>query len=114
LVNKDERLKKTDRVLKRDIFLRATRSKYAKKSMHFVVVELKGHVGEKKLGITASKRVGNAVKRNRVKRLIREFFRKNKEKLKKDTYYIIIAKKNSHTLSYNDVFNELSQMMFDK
>jgi ribonuclease P protein component len=112
MVNKDERFKKTDRVLRREIFLKAAQSKHVKKSRHFVVVELRDQVGEKKLGITASKRVGNAVKRNRVKRLVREFFRKNKDRIKGDTNYIVIVRKNSHVLSFDDVFNELSRLMF--
>ena len=31
-----------------------------------------------RLGIVASRRVGNAIRRNRAKRLVRELFRKNK------------------------------------
>ncbi|MFC1854929.1 ribonuclease P protein component [Thermodesulfobacteriota bacterium] len=109
--NRDERLRKSDRVLKRAIFLNAARSKHVKRSRHFVVVELREQIGEKKLGITASKKVGNAVKRNRVKRLIREFFRREKFRIKCDRYFIVIAKKNSHTLSYDEVHNELSRLM---
>ena len=76
-----------------------------------MVVELRERAGEKKLGITASKKVGNAVKRNRVKRLIREFFRREKDKMKGDRYYIVIARKNSPILSYDELFKELSSLM---
>jgi ribonuclease P protein component len=112
MVNKNESLRKSDRVLKRDIYLKAAKSKHVKRSRHFVVVELKEQFGEKKLGITASKKVGNAVKRNRVKRLVREFFRRNKDKVPGDVYYIVIAKKNSHLLSYDEAYDELSRLMF--
>lgn len=114
LKERDESYRKSDRVLKRGVFLRAVGSDFSRKSKHFVVVELRDHVGERKLGITASRKIGNAVERNRVKRLIREFFRKNKDKLRKDTYFIVIARKNSPTLTYDLAYNELSRMMFVK
>ena len=113
-MKKDNSFKKSDRILKRYIFLQSTNSKYVKRSGHFLVVELRERIGEKKLGITASKKVGNAVKRNRVKRLIREFFRKENNNIKKDTYYIVIALKDSHTLSYDEAYNELRRLMFYK
>jgi len=108
----DESFKKSDRVLKRGVFLSAARSKNVKHGRHFVVVELRDRAGEKKIGITASKKVGNAVQRNRVKRLIREFFRKNKDRITGDRYYIVIARKSSHNLSYDEVSTELGRLMF--
>ena len=112
LATKNQSFTKSDRVLKREIFLKARGEGRARKSRHFVVVELQGASGELKLGITASRRIGNAVKRNRVKRLVREFFRLNKERLKSDTHYIVIARRDSHTLMYDTVYNELRRLMF--
>ena len=34
-----------------------------------------------RLGVSVSKRTGSAAKRNRIKRLVREFFRLNKKKI---------------------------------
>jgi len=45
-------------------------------SAHFVLYALPGvHEGAIRLGITVSRRIGNAVVRNRVKRRVRECFR---------------------------------------
>jgi len=41
-----------------------------------------------RLGISVSKRMGNAVVRNRIKRLIREVFRQNKHLLQQDVDYL--------------------------
>lgn len=54
----------------------------AKKIGKFVIVHLlENNLGYPRLGITVSKKLGKAYVRNRWKRLIREIFRLNKQKL---------------------------------
>ncbi len=48
-----------------------------------------------KYGFVASKKIGNAVCRNRIKRLFREFVNKNETVLPKSTTFIFVAKKKS-------------------
>jgi ribonuclease P protein component len=45
----------------------------------FVVFLLPNELGHPRLGITAPKRVGSAVIRNRMKRIVREIFRRNRD-----------------------------------
>jgi ribonuclease P protein component len=68
-------LPKNVRILKRTQFL--TLSEYGKKvhTDSFIAIVLKGTVQNNRIGITVSKKVGNAVERNRIKRIIREYFR---------------------------------------
>jgi ribonuclease P protein component len=48
--------------------------------------------GVSRLGIIVTKKVGNAVVRNRVRRVVREIFRKNLQKHSKNYDHLLIAK----------------------
>jgi ribonuclease P protein component len=73
----------------------------------------RGSCGRTRLGITVTKKVGNAVVRNRIKRLCREFFRLNKHKITGHWDINIIAKKQAADLSAKDVFSSLKHI-FDR
>ena len=62
---------------------------------------------QRRLGITVGKHVGTAVKRNRVKRLIREFFRLNKARLPASTDIVVVAKEGAAGLNLWQVSDEL-------
>lgn len=49
--------------------------------------------GRKRLGIIASKKVGNAVERNRAKRKIREVFRCNKDRFESGMDVVVVSGK---------------------
>ncbi len=48
-----------------------------------------------RIGVVASRRVGNAVVRNRVKRRFREIFRKHQNALPRDCWIVVIARRSS-------------------
>jgi ribonuclease P protein component len=66
------------------------------------------------LGIIVSKKTGNAVKRNKVKRLIREFFRLNKGYLPQGYDLIIVANKGAYGLNFWNLKEELGEIILDK
>lgn len=52
-----------------------------------------GGAGPARLGIAASKRLGNAVARNHVKRLVRESFRRQRAGLPRGTDWVIVPRR---------------------
>lgn len=74
----------------------------------FIVVILHRSNSLTRLGLTVSRKVGGAVQRNRVKRLVREFFRKHINKLPVGVDISIIAKAGAADIDYAQVCEDLS------
>jgi len=73
----------------------------------FIIIKASSDLSIPRIGITVSRKVGNSVHRNRIKRLIREFFRNNRE-LFLSADYNIIARSGAVNLGFNDVCQELA------
>jgi ribonuclease P protein component len=70
---------KGDRLLQRSDFIRLSKDGKRFKNRHFIAYVHKNHLNRCRLGITVTRKVGNATKRNRIKRLAREYFRQNRQ-----------------------------------
>ncbi len=76
-------------------------------SSNFIIVVLHRSNSLTRLGLTVSRKVGGAVQRNRVKRLVREFFRNNINELPIGTDISIIAKIGAADINYSRICEEL-------
>ena len=83
-------------------------------SRHFVVIFKQNGLGITRLGVTVSKKTGNAVKRNKVKRLIREHFRLNRSRFPQGYDIVIAAKKDASFLDFREIKEELGKIIFDR
>jgi len=70
--------------------------------------DLDGKIG---VGYTATKKIGNAVKRNKAKRIMRELAKKILIKCKTNTYYVLIAKSSILETKFRDLLEELERIV---
>ena len=103
-------LPKTERLRKRAQFL--TLSKQGKKVYTdcFIAIVHDSTAQNNRLGITVSKKVGNAVRRNRIKRLVREYFRTSRTNISGPKDINIIARKGLTSLSNKQILEKLDKL----
>lgn len=69
---------------------------------HFTVL-MKKNGSKTRVGFSITKKYGNAVQRNRIKRQLREIVRINRQALREGYDMIIIPKKNTFDMKYSDL-----------
>jgi ribonuclease P protein component len=105
-------LQKTGRFLRRERIVR--RGDYVRiqglgrrvRTSHFVFM-LMPWAGERRLGITVTSKIGCAVERNRVKRVAKEVFRRNRELFPEHSEIVVVARFGAHRLGYHAFLGEV-------
>ena len=106
-----ESFPKGARLTRRSEFLALSRRARKLHTPHFVVLTQPNDRGESRLGITVTKRVGNSVTRNLIKRRVREFFRRARGALPSAEDFVIIARQGAESLSLAEVTAELRSVL---
>ncbi len=108
--------KREEKILKRSDFIRLSKKGKKIDSKYFIAAVAKNCFDKTRLGITVTKKSGCAVKRNKIKRYVREYFRQHKHTIFGIWDINIIAKREATDLSFNQtqlslqkIFNTISR-----
>lgn len=107
---KEHTFSKAERLLKPEEFTRARKlgKRYSTKSLRVDVFP--NELGTRRLGLSVSAKVGGAVARNRVKRLLREFFRLNKGLFPESSDILVTVRSAEGLKRLKDVEAELKSI----
>ena len=106
---KPQRFQRVDRLKERYEFKRAQLSGRRIHTPHFLIVVLPNAVQNTRLGITVTKKVGTAVQRNRIKRVVREVFRRNRQLFPASHDLVFIAKRGATEIDYSSLLEEIGR-----
>ena len=101
---------KADRILKRSEFVALSKSGEKIQDTEFIAYFIPTQHGQSRLGVTVTKKVGQAVERNRIKRIVREFFRINRHCLSGRWDINIIAKRQSAGIRSEKAYQSLQNI----
>jgi ribonuclease P protein component len=106
----DQRLRRAERLLERTEFKACERRGARKGGRSLVVYAAPNELGWSRLGVTVSRKAGNAVRRNRWKRRLRDIFRRNKPHLPIGYDLVVIVRSSTRSRphpDYDDLRDEL-------
>lgn len=111
----EQKLSSARRIKKRRDYLRLQSGKSKIKSRYFLIAIEKKQLDSKeesRLGVTITKKVDKrAVKRNSLKRKLREFFRKNRIHFQRIVDLVIIAQSGASELSSAEIEQDLKEAL---
>ena len=116
MVEKTGPFGRSSRILESKDFVRVSRKGKRRASSEFVLLSTIApdspgrDTSDPRLGLSTSRSVGNAVVRNRIRRQVREWFRREKKKLPASLDLVVIARKRAASLDTVDVFHSLDRL----
>jgi ribonuclease P protein component len=103
----DVSFRNNERILRHSDFITIYNKGEKTDTEHFLIIVYFNELGWRRLGVTVSRKIGTAVNRNHVKRLVREYFRLHKSEFPESSDMLFVAKAGAHTLTYHTLCEEL-------
>lgn len=103
-------LKRENRLIKNSEFQQVYNHGRSFVGSYVVLYVKKNQMEHTRFGFTVSKKIGNAVERNRIKRIMREICRVNLERFATGYDLIFVARKKIKGISYRLVENEMRKL----
>ncbi|WP_152446697.1 ribonuclease P protein component [Bacillus sp. THAF10] len=105
-------MRKEQRIKKNTDFQHVFRKGKSMANRQFVVYAVKKEEQDTyRIGLSVSKKIGNAVMRNRIKRLIREAVHASKDKIPAGVDLVIIARKPTTEMSLEEITKSLQHVL---
>jgi len=105
----DESFPKSARLLRRPEYLRVQGRGRKTHTRSLLILTRPNRLDRNRLGIAVSKKYGKSVQRNRIKRIIREVFRRNRQLFDASTDVVVVPKRVRHQVGYTMLLEELSK-----
>ena len=105
----DQSFPKTARLLSSPEFVRVHQSQFFAADAVLVIKAICNNTDESRLGLSVSKKVGNAVVRNRWKRVIRDAFRRQRHALPVGLDLVVRPKKGA-VCDYDQVYRSIGRL----
>ena len=104
-------MKKTLTIKKNHEFIRVYKKGKFITGRYLVIYVLNNHQGVNRLGITVNKKAGKSVKRNRIKRLIRESYRLYEDFIFRSYDIVFFARNTEEEYTYKEITKEMKFLL---
>lgn len=99
----DESYSPRERIRKKKDFSNLYKKGSSSRGTYFNLIYLPNSLTYSRMAVVASKKIGNAVQRNRVRRRVKELFRRNKDLLTTPVDMIVVTKKGVQDATWEDM-----------
>lgn len=104
-------MERTERLRKNKEFSRVFKLGKALVGQRIVVYTLENSLSYSRVGVTVSRKLGGAVERNQLKRIMREAWRTHEGRMRKGFDLVLVPRRKAKDASFHEISQELQQLL---